>query len=92
VPAQGTETEAKSYAGFVLAAAAQAARAHRGVELPSGLNAGSALSPDSSTALFDAFLKTRRLVSGYGLTDPASAPSSAGTAVGFLGLLARLDG
>jgi endoglucanase len=92
VPAQGTETDPKRYAAFVLAAGAQAARAHRSVELLSGLNAGSALSPDTSTSLFDAFLKTRLLVSGYGLTDPAGAPTSAGTAVGFLGLLARLEG
>jgi hypothetical protein len=92
VPAQGTETDAESYASFVHAAAVQAARVHRGVELLSGLNAGTVLSPDSSTALFDAFLKTRLLVSGYGLTDPAAVPPSAGTAVGFLRLVAHLDG
>jgi hypothetical protein len=83
------EMYAASYAAFARSAAAQAARAHPGIELIAGLGSpGPGTQPDGDE-LLDAYLGTRLIVSGYALdaSEGATAP-----ALAFLGQLDRLNG
>jgi hypothetical protein len=68
--AQGTEQHPSEFASFVGAASAQAAAAHPGVELLAQLDANF---QGVRQMLLDAVLKTRSMVSGYSLNDPAPA-------------------
>ena len=87
VPAQGTEGYAKDYAAFVAAAGRQATRAHPGIELLAGLDAGRPGAGTGADALFDAYLSTRLTVAGYEL----DAPGSAAPAAAFLRRLDHLS-
>ncbi|HWD75531.1 MAG TPA: cellulase family glycosylhydrolase [Solirubrobacteraceae bacterium] len=98
---QTLQTSPAAYAAFVAAASSQAARAHPGIELLAGLNAGSPGHRVAATTLLDAYLNTRLVVSGYGFADPADRATSACSMCagrfrdpgpGFLRTLARLDG
>jgi hypothetical protein len=98
---QTLQTAPAAYARFVAAASSQAARAHPGIELLGGLNAGSPGHRRTATTLLDAYLSTRLVVSGYGFADPADRATSACSVCagrfrdpgpGFLRTLARLDG
>ncbi len=88
-PAQATPPDASAFASFVASACSQAARSHPGIELLAGLNPGPVRSKPSPNALFDAFLRTRLTVSGYGFGGPAAAATTAGLA--FLRKLERLE-
>jgi len=98
---QTLATSPARYAAFVAAATAQAAKAHPGIELLGGLNAGSPSHRVTAATLLDAYLSTRLVVSGYGFSDPADRGRSASAGrrrpaadpgPGFLRRLARLDG
>jgi hypothetical protein len=90
IPSQGTETDAAGFTAFVEAAARQATRAHRSVELLGGLTGGTPRSAVTAPALFTAFLSTRLSVAGYAFDDPAGAAADPGPA--FLSRLVQLDG
>ena len=93
-----------AYEAFIAAASAQAAKAHPGIELLAGLSAGPPRHRASAATLLNAYLGTRRVVSGYGFFDPADpagpdttactgcARPAADPGPGFLRRLARLDG
>ena len=89
VPAQGDELYTASYLAFAHSAAARAARAHPGIEVLAGLSSGDpGMSPDADQ-LFDAYLGTRLIVSGYELDAPGGATA---LALAFLHQLDRLNG
>ena len=100
VQAQGIETSAGAFAAFVKSAAAQASRARPGIELLGGLSTRVPHAKVNANTLFDAYLKTQLLVSGYGFDAPGSAGATAcrgctahgDPALGFLRKLKRLDG
>ncbi|HET8980051.1 MAG TPA: hypothetical protein VFN87_18005, partial [Solirubrobacteraceae bacterium] len=100
VEGQGIETSPDAFAAFVKSAVAQAARARPGIELLGGLSTRVPHADVNANTLFDAYLRTDLLVSGYGFDAPGAAGSTAcractghaDPAVGFLRKLRRLDG
>jgi Cellulase (glycosyl hydrolase family 5) len=89
VPAARDETYAAGYASFARSAAAQATRAHPGIELIAGLSSPVPGTQRDGDELLDAYLGTRLIVSGYALDAPGSATAPA---LAFLGQLDRLNG
>jgi hypothetical protein len=91
VPAPSEEMYAAGYAAFARSAAAQAARAHPGIELLAELSSHEPGTPPDADQLFDAYLGTRLIVSGYELDAPGSTAAPA-LALAFLDQLDRLNG
>jgi hypothetical protein len=80
IDARGIDTFGPDYTSFVRAASAQAASIAPSVELVATLSSGSAVAGRRSTALLNAALGTRSLVSGYQLNDFRAGASCAGCA------------
>jgi hypothetical protein len=91
IPALTGSTPASDAAQFVTSAAIQAAKAHPGVEILAALNTATQKPRATATALSDTLLRTRLVVSGYGLVDPAT-PQSTDAGLAFLRRIDRLDG
>ncbi len=90
-----------AYAALLGLQAAQAQTAHPGIELLAGLSAGPPRHRTPAGRLLNGYLGTRRIVSGYGFSDPAAPDTTACAGCarlapdpgpGFLRRLARLDG
>jgi hypothetical protein len=73
IQADGLDTRRSAYLAFVQRAALQAARAHPGVELLTGVSGSSLRRGQAAQALVNAVLAAGNVVSGYWLDDPAQA-------------------
>ena len=73
IQADGLETHRSAYLGFVQGVALQAAVAHSGVELLTGLSGSSLPRGQAPRPLLNAALAVSAIVSGYWLDDPAPA-------------------
>ncbi len=73
IQADGLETRRSAYLGFVQGVALQAAVAHPGVELLTGVSGSSLHKGQPTQTLLNAVLAAENIVSGYWLDDPAQA-------------------
>jgi hypothetical protein len=75
VQAQGAELAPSAYARFVRVAAAQARRAHPGVEVLAGLSTNASGRRAQPAQLLDSARAVLDMVSGFWLNDPARGPA-----------------
>jgi hypothetical protein len=94
IQAQGSEGALSTYRQFVLAAGAQASKAHPGIELLAGISTNPSGRMQTPSVLFNAVQATRSIVAGYWLNDPSkgqACPKCTGpypqVAVAFLQIL-----
>jgi hypothetical protein len=73
IQADGLETRRSAYLGFVQGVALQAAVAHPGVELLTGVSGSSLSNGQAAEVLLNAALATGKVASGYWLDDPPGA-------------------